>query len=304
MDYSKNLILIISPVHQVLIKSLKKSKKNFEYLPNISEHKLKEKIINTKVLILRSGVNINNKLIKSAKKLKLILRAGSGLDNIDIIQAKKQKIKVENIAGLNARSVAEFGFGLIFAVLRNIVNADKEIRKNIWKKTNHYGLELKSKTIGIIGLGNIGTEVAKISKSFGLKVIANVKNKKRVRKIKVPIVNLLYLLRNSDIIVFCVPLTNKTKNLLNKSNSKIIKKDSIIINLSRGGVVDEDVLYNLLQKNKLFGAASDVFLHEKKLNKLFKLKNIVVTPHIGAMTFDAQRKIAERVFVKLKRFLG
>jgi D-3-phosphoglycerate dehydrogenase len=120
----------------------------------------------------------------------------------------------------------------------------------------------------------------------------------------VELVSLNDLLKRSDFITFNVPLNNKTKNLLNFQNSKLLKKNSIIINLSRGGVVNESVLYKLLKKKLIFGAATDVFLHEKKRNKLFKLNNVVVTPHIGAMTFDTQKIIANEVFKKVTKLLN
>ena len=199
--------------------------------------------------------------------------------------------------------MAEFSFGLLISASRNIVKANIELKNNLWNKPKLYGYELKNKTIGIIGLGAIGSRIAKIAKVFSMDVLANVKNIKKKRSIKVKIVTLNTLLKKSDFVIFSVPLSNKTKNLLNNENAKYLKTHSILINISRGGVINEEVLYMLLKKNKIFSAATDVFLHEKRQNKLFKLKNIIVTPHIGAMTYDAQEILAEKAFEKIKKLV-
>jgi D-3-phosphoglycerate dehydrogenase / 2-oxoglutarate reductase len=303
MEYFNRKILIVSPVHPNLIFELKKQNYKVKYFPKIDRKKLKLEIRETNLIVLRSGIKLDKDIISKSKNLKFILRAGSGLDNIDVKEAKKENIKVFNLPSLNSQSVAEFGFGLLISASRNIVKADNELRKNLWNKPKLYGYELKDKTLGIIGLGNIGSKIAKIGKAFSMNIIANVKNKKKKRTAKVKIVSLNTLLRNSDFITFNVPLNKKTKNLLNKINANYLKSNSILINLSRGGVINEDVLYDLLRKKKIFAAATDVFLHEKKINKLFSLKNIIVTPHIGAMTFDAQKVIAEKALNKIKKLL-
>jgi len=299
MEYFKNKTLIISPVHPYLVSELKRLRYKVEYSPSIKYIDLEKKISSQELLILRSGIRIDKNIINKAKKLKYIIRAGSGLDNIDVTTAIKNNIKVFNLPNLNAVSVAEFAFGLIISTSRNIVKADKELRKNIWNKPNHYGFQLKDKTLGIIGLGNIGTNIAKIAKGFSMNIIANVQNKSKKRTSSVKLVSLDNLLKNSDFITLNVPLTNDTKNLLNKKNCKLLRKNSILVNLSRGGVVNEEVLYRLLKDKLIFRAATDVFLHEKKNNKLFKLENIIVTPHIGAMTYDAQKNIAKEIIKKV-----
>jgi len=160
-----------------------------------------------------------------------------------------------------------------------------------------YGYELSNKNLGIVGLGRIGNKVASLGKKFNMKIYANVKNinKKRKRilmKKKIILTSLKHLLKISDFVVVAVPLTLKTQNLLNKKNLVYLKKSSIIINISRGGIINEKHLYDLLKTKKIFAAATDVFKKEKKMNKLFKLENIVVTSHIGAMTYEAQKRIA------------
>ena len=157
--------------------------------------------------------------------------------------------------------------------------------------------------MGLIGLGSIGTAIARLAKGFSLYVIANVKNKNKKRGKSIKIVSLRYLLQKSDIIVLCLPLTKETKNLIDNKMLKLIKKNGILINLSRGGIINENHLYKILKEKQIFGAATDVLENEGKKNKLFKLKNIIVTPHIGAMTNDTQIAIAKKVYKLVRNLL-
>lgn len=299
----KKKILILSTVHKNLVKNLKKKKLYFKYCPNPNKRRLHFEIKDAYIIILRSGIKIDQNLIFKSKNLKYIIRAGSGLDNIDIKTAKKRNIKVFSLPNLNSQSVAELGFGLLISASRNIIKADRELKKNLWNKPNLYGYELKNKTIGIIGLGNIGIKVAKIAKNFSMNVLAYVKNKSKKRNVNTKTVSLVQLFKKSDFIIFNVPLNKGTANLLNKKNSKFLRPNAVIVNLSRGGVINENTLYSLLKKRKIFAAASDVFLNEGKKNKLFKLDNMISTPHIGAMSYDAQKLIAKKTFDKICRLL-
>ncbi len=290
-------VIIIDPVHPDLVSSLKKKFITVNYFPEINYQKLSKIIKNYDVIILRSGLKLDKYLFDRAKSLKIIARAGVGMDNIDINEAKKKKIKYFNIPSQSNSSVAEHAFGLLYSAARKISLCDRLLRKNIWKKKEMYGYELSNKNLGIVGLGRIGNKVASLGKKFNMKIYANVKNinKKRKRilmKKKIILTSLKHLLKISDFVVVAVPLTLKTQNLLNKKNLVYLKKSSIIINISRGGIINEKHLYDLLKTKKIFAAATDVFKKEKKMNKLFKLENIVVTSHIGAMTYEAQKRIA------------
>ena len=302
MGYSKYKILIISPVHFSLLKKLKK---NFSvtYEPKISYKKLEKNVNDKTLIILRSGIKIDKNIIDKSKMLRFIVRAGTGLDNIDVKYAKNKSIKVFNFPNLNSTAVAELTFGLIIALYRHIVTANNELKKNIWNKQKFYGNELKNKVLGLVGLGSIGTAIARLAKGFSLYVIANVKNKNKKRGKSIKIVSLRYLLQKSDIIVLCLPLTKETKNLIDNKMLKLIKKNGILINLSRGGIINENHLYKILKEKQIFGAATDVLENEGKKNKLFKLKNIIVTPHIGAMTNDTQIAIAKKVYKLVRNLL-
>ena len=302
MGYSKYKILIISPVHFSLLKKLKKNF-NVTYEPKISYKKLEKNVNDKTLIILRSGIKIDKNIIDKSKMLRFIVRAGTGLDNIDVKYAKNKSIKVFNFPNLNSTAVAELTFGLIIALYRHIVTANNELKKNIWNKQKFYGNELKNKVLGLIGLGSVGTAIARLAKGFSLYVIANVKNKNKKRGKSIKIVSLRYLLQKSDIIVLCLPLTKETKNLIDNKMLKLIKKNGILINLSRGGIINENHLYKILKEKQIFGAATDVLENEGKKNKLFKLKNIIVTPHIGAMTNDTQIAIAKKVYKLVRNLL-
>ena len=304
-------VIVVDPVHPSLIINLKKKKLLVKYAPGINYDKLSKIIKNFHVIILRSGITLDKKLIQKAKSLNVIARAGVGMDNIDLQEAKKNKIKCFNVPSQSNLSVAEHAFGLIFSAARKINLCDRLLRKNIWKKEEMYGFELSNKKLGIIGLGNIGKQIANIGKKFNMKILASVNNfnierKKKLKKNNINLTSLNNLLRNSDFVTISVPFNEKTKNLINVKNLKLLKKDSILVNISRGGVVNEDSLYNSLIKKSFFAAATDVFKQEKKNNKLFKLDNIVVTSHIGAMTYEAQKRIAivleKKLLILLKKF--
>jgi len=302
-------IIIVDPVHPSLIISLRKKFLLVKYVPSISYDKLIKVIENFHVIILRSGITLDKKIIQKAKSLNVIARAGVGMDNIDLQEAKKNKIKCFNVPSQSNLSVAEHTFGLIFSAARKINLCDRLLRKNIWKKNEMYGFELSKKKLGVIGLGSIGKQIANIGKKFNMKIFASVNNfnterKKKLKKKNIILTSLNNLLKNSDFITISVPFNEETKNLLNSKNLKLMKKNAIIVNISRGGVVNEDHLYNILIKKKIFAAATDVFKHEKKDNKLFNLDNIVVTSHIGAMTYEAQKRIAVILEKKLLNLLN
>ena len=300
----KEKILITDPVHSSLIEKLKKRGYLVNYKIGIKKRELIKIINKFNILIIRSGIKINKEVLIKAKNLKVIARAGVGLDNIDLNFAKQRKIKVFNVANISLRSVAEFTIGLLISSARKITLSDKQLRNNIWKKNELYGIELKGKTLGIVGAGKIGEEVAKIADSLSLNVCAYIKNRKKLRskffRKKIKIVSLDKLLKNSDFVTVHTPLTYETKNMISNKEINLMKRKSILINMSRGGVVNENALYNNLKKNRIFGAATDVYLFEKQKNKLFKLDNITATSHIGAMTFECQKKIGDLVFKKLE----
>ncbi|MFQ3675867.1 MAG: phosphoglycerate dehydrogenase [Endomicrobiia bacterium] len=249
-------------------------------------------------LLIRSEVKVVEQVINNADKLKVICRAGTGIDNVDIKAATKKGIVVMNVPGGNTISACEHTIGLILSMMRNIPQAHSALKAGLWEREKFTGSELQGKILGLLGLGRIGSEVAKRMLSFGMKVIAYdpYVSEDHGRQIGVEIKSLEEVLSLSDIISLHLPKTDDTKNLLNKETFKKMKDGVKIVNCARGGIVNEQDLAEALKSGKISAAALDVFEKEPTTSSpLFELPNIVVTPHLGASTEEAQIKIATEV---------
>ncbi len=251
-------------------------------------------------LIVRSATKVNADLIARGKNLKVIGRAGDGLDNVDLEQAKKQGILVVNTPHVASASVAELAIGHILALARNIVEATVTLREGKWLKEEFMGVEVNGKTLGIIGCGSIGREVKKLAAGLGMNVITV------DICVSEEFVPLDKMLPEADFVSIHVPLTPHTRHLISTKEFDKMKKGVMLINCSRGGIVDEEALYNALIEGKVKAAALDVFEQEPpKNNKLLTLPNVYGTPHIGAQTYEAQSRtstqIAEKVIETLEK---
>jgi D-3-phosphoglycerate dehydrogenase len=263
-----------------------------------SEHLEKEDLLKImpeiEVLIVRSATKVTADIIEAGTKLKIIGRAGTGLDNIDVKAAEAKGIKVINTPGANSISVAELTIGLMIACSRHIARGTIDLKNGKWTKKELEGHELFGRTVGIIGFGNIGREVAKRLLAFDMKILAYDPFVKET-DMNVKMVDLDTLYKESDYITIHVPLTPETKNLINKETISKMKDGVIIINAARGGIIDEEALYEALVSGKVYAAGLDVFEVEPPTDelrqKLLALPNIVATPHIGASTFEAQERV-------------
>jgi len=271
-------------------------------------NELKKIIKEFDAIIVRSATKVTKEIIEEGAKgrLKVIGRAGVGVDNIDVETATKHKIIVVNSPTAAARSVAELTIAFAFALARDLVVANNELKSGEWTKKKHKGIVLEGKTWGLIGFGRIGREVARIALALGMNVIAydayvkvdmeGVSEAKSIEEV----------LKNSDIVSVHVPLTEETRGLIGEKELRMMKKGAILINTARGGVIDEGALAKVIEEGHLRGAGLDVFEEEppKPYNPLLKLKNVYVTPHIGANTVEAQKVagkiIAEQVIKALK----
>lgn len=227
-------------------------------------------------------------VIEKADKLKVISKYGTGFDNIDINMATKKKITVTNTPAANFDAVADLAFGFILSLARRIPEADKKTKNGKWEKIT--GKSVWKKTVGIIGLGKIGKQVVKRAQGFEMNILAFdiVKDKKFAQKYGIKYVNLEKLLQKSDYITIHVPLNDATRNMISYEEFEKIKESAFLINTSRGGIVDEEALYNALRNNKLRGAALDVYNNEPpRESPLKEFDNIIMTPHIGAYTEEA-----------------
>lgn len=237
---------------------------------------------------------ITSTVLEKANRLKVISKYGVGVDNIDLHGAKEKNIVVTNTPSANSNAVAELTVGLIINVLRKINISDRRTREGNWDR--FVGRELTGKTLGVIGTGSIGRRVIKLLKGFDLKVLCYDKYPDYSWALSegVSYVSLVELLKNSDVISIHIPLTEETYHLISEKELRMMKKDVVIINTSRGGIIDENALYKFLKAGEIFGAGLDVFEKEPPKNSpLLELDNVVVTSHIGAHTEESILNMAQ-----------
>ena len=252
-------------------------------------------------LIIRSATKVKGELLKNAKQLKVIGRAGIGLDNIDLEKTKERGIIVVNTPTASANSVAELTIGHMLSAARGIVKGTVTLRDGKWVKKELKGVELTGKTLGLIGYGNIAKIVEKVGIALGLNVLI-------VRsQVYDKFISLEEMLPKADFISIHIPLTIKTKHLLSTQEFNMMKDGVIIVDCSRGRIVDQEALYQAISTGKVKAAAVDVFEEEPPgKNKLLSLDNFSATPHIGAQTSEAQLRagiqVAEKVIKELDRF--
>ena len=242
-------------------------------------------------VVVRSETKITADVIQAGKKLQVIGRAGVGVDNIDVEAATKKGIVVVNAPTGNTISAAEHTLAMMLALARHIPQANTRLKGGEWRRQDFMGTELRNKTLGIVGLGNVGSEVARRAKAFDMRLIAHdpFASVEYARNLGVALVNLDELLKEADFITMHTPLNEKTKGLINTKQLAMVKPSVRIINCARGGVIDEEALFNAVENGQVAGAAVDVFTEEPaKNNILFKSDKILVTPHLAASTAEAQ----------------
>ncbi|PWJ14489.1 phosphoglycerate dehydrogenase [Jannaschia seohaensis] len=257
-------------------------------------------------LAIRSATKVTEKLLEAAPNLKVVGRAGIGTDNVDKQAASKRGVIVMNTPYGNMITTAEHAIAMMFAVARQIPEANASTHAGKWEKSRFMGVELTGKTLGVIGAGNIGGIVCQKAVGLGMKVIAYdpFLSEERATDLHVRKVGLEELLTKSDVITLHVPLTDQTKNILSAENLAKTKKGVRIVNCARGGLVDEDALAELLKSGHVAGAAFDVFAVEPATESpLFNLPNVVVTPHLGASTTEAQENVALQIAEQMSDYL-
>lgn len=272
--------------------------------PTITKEELLKEIKVFDAIVVRSRTKITKDVIEAASRLKIIARAGVGVDNVDVESATHRGIMVVNAPESTSITVAEHTMGLIMALARNISKADKSVKEGLWEKSKFMGRELAGKTLGIVGMGRIGTQVVVRSKAFAMDIMVYDPyiTDEAASELGVQVVDLDTLLRNADIITIHVPLTTETKHLIAAPQLEMMKEDALIINCARGGIIKEDDLYHALKTGQIGGAGLDVFEKEPPTDSpLLKLDNVVFTPHIGASTVEAQRDAAIIVAKEIKK---
>jgi len=300
-------VLICDEVDPILNKILNDNGLKISYEPEITPEQILEKISSFNIVIVRSRTTITKEMIEKADKCKIIARVGVGLDNVDQEAAKAKNIRVINAVEGAMNAVAELVLGLMLSLARQTARGDRAIRDGQWLKKELKGTELRGKYLGIIGLGNIGKRLGRLARALNMNIIGydvvpiDEEFSKEVGLMKA---DLSTLLQSSDYISIHVPLLDSTYHLLDAEKMSTMKKTAKIINTSRGGVVDEDALYDAIKNGALGGAALDVFEKEPATgHKLAELDNVILTPHIGAQTKEAQSLAANVIAEKIVMIL-
>ncbi|MFZ8791674.1 MAG: hydroxyacid dehydrogenase [Thermosphaera aggregans] len=300
-------ILVASRIHEKAIQLLRENGCEVTIVEEPDEDELARIIKGFDGLIVRSKPLVTRKVIESADRLKVIARAGVGLDNIDVKAAEERGIALINAPESSTQSVAELAIGLMLAVARKIAFSDRRMREGYWAKKEAMGVELSGKTLGVIGAGRIGSAVARIAKyGFNMHILYYdvVCRDDLNKELGAECVSIEELLKRSDIVTIHVPLLPETRHMINEEKLRLMKKTAILINTSRGAVVDTAALVKALSEGWIAGAGLDVFEEEplSMEHPLTKLDNVVLTPHIGASTKEAQEKAGVEVARKIVEF--
>jgi len=265
---------------------------------NLKPEELISIIDDYEALVVRSQTQASSGVIEAGKKLQVIGRAGVGVDNIDVEEATRRGIVVVNAPTGNTTAATEHTIALMLVLARYIPQANAALKSGVWRRSDFVGTEVRNKTLGIIGLGNVGSEVARRARGLEMRLIAYDPfiSVDYARNLQVELVPLKQLLKEADFITLHIPLTKSTKGLIGAKELALVKPTARIINTARGGLIDEAALVKAVKEKRVAGAAIDVFATEPLTNSiLFEEDNIIVTPHLGASTTEAQAMVAKDV---------
>lgn len=299
-------ILVADEISEKGVKRLEASGHEVDVRTKLKEDELVSIIGDYDAMVVRSATKVTRKIIE-ASKLKVIGRAGVGVDNIDLQAATEKGILVMNAPSGNVISTAEHTIALILALARNIPQADKSLKSGKWDRKKYTGRQLSGKVLGIIGLGKVGTEVAKRAIGLGMTVIAYdpMVSPELAVKLHVRLVDHDMLLSDADFITIHTPLTAQTKNLMGKDQLTRMKKTAFLINTARGGVINEEALFEALSEKVIAGAALDVYPKEPpEESKLLQLENCITTPHLAASTKEAQEEVGSEIAEQLNLYIS
>ena len=288
-------ILIADPLDPSGLEILRSTGAEVHELTKSERPRIADVISQYDALVVRSMTQVDAALIAAGEKLKVVGRAGIGVDNVDVEAATRHGVLVVNAPTANLLSATEHTFALLLALARNIPAADAAMKSGIWDRKTFVGAELQGKTLGVIGFGRIGQRVASRARAFEMKVLAYdpFLDPAVARRAEAEPLELDELLRRADVVTIHTPLTEQTRGLLDARRIGLMKRDALLVNCGRGGVVDEEALRAALDQGRLGGAALDVFAEEPPEDwSLAKHPRVVATPHIGAQTREAQERIA------------
>jgi D-3-phosphoglycerate dehydrogenase len=287
-------ILVADPLAEDGLERLRRAGE-VTVVSKLAEAELIERIPDFDALVVRSETRVTAPIIEAGRKLRVVGRAGVGVDNIDVPAATRKGILVVNAPRGNIVAAAEHTVALLFSLARWVPQADASVKRGEWTRSKFIGSEIRGKTLGVVGLGNVGSEVAKRAHGLEMEVIAYdpVVSVERAELFNVALVSLQELLERSDFVTVHVPLVDSNRNLIGAPELALMKPTARLVNTARGGIVDEAALYAALQSGRIAGAAADVFVTEPPgENPLLALPNFIATPHIGASTAEAQVSVA------------
>lgn len=309
-------VLFIDSTHPILEKLFEENSFDCDYIYGKSYSDYSEIVENYDGIIIRSGINLDKKIIDKAKKLKFIGRLGAGLENIDVKYAESKNIKCFNSPEGNRDAVGEHALGMLLSLFNNLRKADNEVREFKWLREENRGIEIKGKTVGIIGYGNMGSAFAKRLQGFGVNVIAYDKYKSNYGNELVKECTMDELFKEADIISIHTPLTDETKFLVNNDWINKFEKDFYLINTARGKIVNTEDLYLALLNGKIKGACLDVLEYEKTsfeniekseasetFTDILNLGNVIFSPHIAGWTYESKIKLAKFLGEKILNWL-
>jgi D-3-phosphoglycerate dehydrogenase len=278
---------------------------------NLPPEEIPRAVEDADVIIVRSATQVTKQVIDAAKRLKVIGRAGIGVDNIDLDAASEREIRVVNTPGATTVSVAELTLGAILALARWIHTADASVKAGNWERSAFQGFEIRGKLLGVIGLGRIGKEVARLTQAVGMRVIACDPYLEESHVQGVPLHPLEEILSRADFVSLHIPFEEDSKNLLSRERLESMKRGAFLLNFGRGGIVDEEALEDLLDRGHLAGAALDTYNVEppgSTIDRLRRHKRCLLLPHIGAQTREGQIRVGmelvEGVAKAVKKVMG
>ena len=288
-------VLVCDPIADEGVRALQEFGAEVDVRLRQSPDELIANISDYDAVIVRSETRVTAAAIQAAQRLQVVGRAGIGVDNIDVEAATQRGILVVNAPTGNMISAAEHSIGLMLALARNIPQANATLKGGKWDRSRFMGVEVRGKTLGIIGLGQVGSEVARRGRGLEMRVIGcdPFVPEERARVLGVDMASLEELLRQSDFITIHTSLTEGTRGLIGEAELALVKPSVRIVNTARGGIIDEEALCRAVAEGRVAGAALDVFEGEPKVNpKLLESESIIVTPHLGASTAEAQERVA------------
>jgi D-3-phosphoglycerate dehydrogenase len=299
-------VLIADKVSTTCAEALRAAGLEAEHRPGLSEAELLRAVSEAHGIVVRSDTQISEQVMAAAPQLRVVARAGAGVDNIDVAAATRRGIVVMNAPGENTISAAEHTISMILSMARKIPQADRSMRAGKWERGKFMGVELFGKTLGVLGVGKVGREVASRARAFGMEVLGYdpVLSEQVATRVGVRLVSPETIFEKADIITLHLPLTDSTRHLIGREQLARCRRGVRIVNVARGGVIDEAALCEALQSGQVGGAALDVFEAEPPAGSpLMEIDSLVMTPHLGASTREAQEKVAARIAEQVAAFL-